>query len=197
MEPAAAAAAPSRVPKSFGCLPHRGLKLSLHRLKSSKSSSSTSSSSPRTPTQKNNSNSSREDEFRQVFHCFDSDNDGKISALELRAYFGSVGEYMSHEEAQSVIDDLDADGDNLVDLKDFLKLMMKKEGEEDIIKAAFEMFECEKGCGRITPKGLQRVLSRLGDPKSYNECVAMIQVFDTDGNGELDLREFHQMMASP
>jgi hypothetical protein len=27
-------------------------------------------------------------------------NDGETSAVELREYFGSIGEYMSHEEAQ-------------------------------------------------------------------------------------------------
>ncbi|PPD80519.1 hypothetical protein GOBAR_DD22549 [Gossypium barbadense] len=100
--------------------------------------------------------------MKQVFRYFDGDDDGKISALELRAYFGSIGEYMSHEDAQ-----------------------MK----------AFEMFELEKGSGCITPKGLQKMLNRLGDAKSYDECVAMIQVYDIDGNGVLDFHEFHQMMA--
>ena len=55
------------------------------------------------------------------------------------------------------------------------------------------MFELEKGV--ITPRSLQRMLHRLGDTKSYNECVTMIQVFDTDGNGVVDFNEFHRMMA--
>ncbi|KAL6993638.1 hypothetical protein U1Q18_011750 [Sarracenia purpurea var. burkii] len=141
---------------------------------------------------------SREDELREVFRRFDGNKDGKISAAELRAYFASVGEYMSHEEAQGVIEDLDTDGDNLIDFGDFLRFM-KMEGageeEEDDVKAAFEVFEFEKGSGRITPKSLQRVLSRLGDVKSHDECAAMIQVFDTDGDGELDFHEFNRMMA--
>ncbi|CAL0312765.1 unnamed protein product [Lupinus luteus] len=104
-----------------------------------------------------------------VFHHFDRDGDGKISAFELRSYFGSIGEYMSHEEAQGVIHDFDYDGDNMLDFKEFTKLM-KKEGnghsDED-----------------------------EGYEKSYDECVAMINAFDIDHNGVLDFNEFHQMMA--
>ncbi|CAL5367181.1 unnamed protein product [Camellia sinensis] len=184
---------PERVPKSFGCFPHKkGLKLSLHRLRSKSSSNLSSPRTPRSPITPKTT--TREDELREVFRHFDGDNDGKISAVELRAYFASIGEYMSHEEAQGVIGELDGDGDNLIDFSDFMRLM-KKEGEDEDLKAAFEMFEFEKGSGRITPKSLQRVLSRLGDVKSDNECEAMIRVFDTDGNGVLDFHEFNQMMA--
>ncbi|ONH96724.1 hypothetical protein PRUPE_7G147800 [Prunus persica] len=136
---------------------------------------------------------SREDELREVFRYFDGDGDGKISASELRAYFGSIGEYMSHEEAEAVIKDLDADGDSLLDFEDFLQLMSRGGGDDEDLKKAFEMFELEKGV--ITPRSLQRMLHRLGDTKSYNECVTMIQVFDTDGNGVVDFNEFHRMMA--
>ncbi|KAL3525765.1 hypothetical protein ACH5RR_014137 [Cinchona calisaya] len=222
---------PERVPKSFGCLPHRNLKLSLSKSESKSNSNSNSprtprspsvtsqrkssngirlksnsnSSSPRTPrspsvTSRKSSNSirSKEDEYQKVFRRFDFDHDGKISAFELRAYFGSIGEYMSHEEAQAVISDLDTDGDNLIDFQDFLRLM-KKEGDQDDdedLKAAFEMFEFQKGSGRITAKSLQKVLSRLGDTKSYDDCVAMIEVYDTDGKGELDFQQFQQMMMA-
>ncbi|KAA8547304.1 hypothetical protein F0562_003832 [Nyssa sinensis] len=185
-----------RVTISRQCSPSskRNLKLSGSQPRS-RSKSSSNLSSPRSPLSPVTPKIiSREDEFREVFRRFDGDNDGKISAVELRAYFASIGEYMSHEEAQGVIDDLDMDGDNLINFQDFLRLM-KQEGQDEDLKAAFEMFEFEKGSGRITPRSLQRVLSRLGDSKSYDECVAMIQVYDTDGNGALDFHEFHQMMG--
>lgn len=151
------------------------------------------------------SRGSREDELKLVFGLFDADGDGKISASELRAHFGALGEHLSLVEAQGVISHLDADGDGLIDFNDFLRLMRvdgkdrgmndeEKEEEEDLRKA-FEMFEQEKGSGCITPKGLQMMLRRLGDEKSYDDCVAMIQVYDIDGNGVLDFHEFHQMMV--
>ncbi|KAK9231119.1 hypothetical protein WN943_021351 [Citrus x changshan-huyou] len=182
---------------------NKGHGLSLHRRRS-KSKSSSSSSTTTTLSSPNSSLSAcepkkitKEDELKQVFRHFDGDGDGKISALELRAYFGSIGEYMSYEEARAAIDDFDTDGDSLLDFQDFTRMLLKDDrgdGDDEDLKKAFEMFELEKkGC--ITPKGLQRMLNRLGDSKSYDECVAMIQVFDTDGNGVLDYHEFSQMMA--
>lgn len=149
------------VPKSFGCFSHKGLKFSLNSFRSSKSSSSNlSSPSPRSPKSPNittqifapktsvhaSTGTTDQDVFYQVFRRFDGNNDGKISALELRSYFATIGEYMSHEEAQGVIDDSDTDGDNLIDFQDFMRLMRRKgEGEGEDLKAAFETFEMEKG----------------------------------------------------
>ncbi|GJS62616.1 probable calcium-binding protein CML41 [Tanacetum coccineum] len=148
--------------------------------------------SPRSP--KRNTNN-REQEFRSVFARFDADNDGKISALELRSYFGSIGEYMSHQEAQGVIVIWTQMAMVFFDFQDFMRLM-KVNNEKDDVKAAFEMFEYEKGCGRISPKSLQKTLSRLGDSKTYDECLQMIKMFDTHGKGAVDFNEFQQMMTA-
>lgn len=130
-----------------------------------------------------------------MFGHFDSDGDGRISVEELRAYFQSIGESMSHEEAERVIGDFDVDGDNLLEFQDFVQLMEQGSEVDDDLKRAFQMFEVEKGCGFITPKGLQQVFNRLGDSKTFQECVSMIRVFDLDGNGVLDFHEFHRMMT--
>ncbi|XWS45361.1 hypothetical protein CRYUN_Cryun15aG0130300 [Craigia yunnanensis] len=182
--------ATAKVSKDSKWFSNKSLRLSLHRRRSKSSSPRSSPTFPHgTPKR-----TKMEDELKEVFRYFDGDGDGKISALELRAYFGSIGEYMSHEDAQGVINDLDSDGDSMLDYPDFLKLMKREAGDDDL-KKAFEMFELEKGSGCITPKGLQTMLNRLGEAKSYDECVAMIQVYDIDGNGVLDFHEFHQMMT--
>ncbi|KAB2040789.1 hypothetical protein ES319_D02G106900v1 [Gossypium barbadense] len=155
---------------------NKGLRLSLSRLRSrSKSSSSLlpPSVAATVPALHNNT---KEEALQAVFHRFDTDGDGKISSEELISYFASIGDNMSKEEAQRVIQDFDIDGDNLLEFK------------------AFEIYEVDKGSGCITPVGLQQMLNRLGDMKSYEDCVAMIRVFDLDGNGVLDFHEFQQMM---
>lgn len=181
----------------------------------SRTSSSSSSNSNSNSGNGNNgimSPRNREEELREAFGKFDGDGDGKISAFELRWYLGSMGEEVTEEQAKGVIKDLDSDGDNLLDFKDFLRLMNREvkvstddnnvnnddindDDDEEDLKKAFEMFEWEKGSGCITPKGLHRMLHRLGHNNSYEECVAMIHAFDVDRNGVLDLSEFHQMMA--
>ncbi|MBA0710961.1 hypothetical protein Golax_010202 [Gossypium laxum] len=171
----------------------KGLKLSLSRLHSrSKSSRSLlpPSVAATVPALHNNT---KEEALQAVFHRFDTDGDGKISSEELISYFASIGDNMSKEEAQRVIQDFDIDGDNLLEFKEFVKLM-EGGNEGDDIRRAFEIYEVDKGSGCITPVGLQQMLNRLGDMKSYEDCVAMIRVFDLDGNGVLDFHEFQQMM---
>ncbi|XP_042509783.1 probable calcium-binding protein CML41 [Macadamia integrifolia] len=138
----------------------------------------------------------RKDELHEIFSHFDADGNGKISGSELRSYLASIGEFMSPTEAQGVIKDLDAaGGDNLMlDFEDFVQLM-EREGGEDDLKRAFEMFVVEKGSGSITPEGLQRMFNCLGYKISTEECKIIIQAFDQDGDGVLGFPEFQQMMA--
>ncbi|KAL9661810.1 hypothetical protein QQ045_026638 [Rhodiola kirilowii] len=177
------------------------------RYKSSPSSSR-SPSPPSTPkgvlptTARRSSNNNKAgvaayDKLRDVFRYFDRDGDGKVSAEELREYFVSVGEYMSPKEAKEIINELDTDGDGMLDFQDFLNVMKKdQEDGDNELKMAFEMFEHEKGSGCITPKGLQRMLGQIGDSRSYNECAAMISVFDANRDGVLDFQEFRHMMMT-
>ncbi|XVE69952.1 hypothetical protein DITRI_Ditri10aG0032600 [Diplodiscus trichospermus] len=158
-----------------------------------RSKSKPSSSLPPSPTVVPAAPALKEEELQEVFRRFDSDGDGKISSEELSSYFASIGDNISREEAQRVIKDFDNNGDNLLEFTDFVKLM-EGDNEGDAIKGAFEMYEVDKGCGCITPVGLQQMFNRLGDVKSYEECVAMIRAFDLDGNGVLDFHEFQQMM---
>ncbi|XP_008794664.1 probable calcium-binding protein CML41 [Phoenix dactylifera] len=168
-------------------LPNKTFKLNLHRLRRSKSGLPMPPPSPHV---------GRPKEFHEAFRRFDGDGDGKISSDELRAFFAWAGEDINLEEAEQVIADFDSDGDGLMDYDDFVRLMERDNngGDEDL-RRAFEMFELEKGSGCITPKGLQRVLSRLGDVRSTGECEAMIKAYDLDGDGVLDYHEFLRMMS--
>ncbi|MBA0809940.1 hypothetical protein Gohar_001967, partial [Gossypium harknessii] len=147
-------------------------------LSKSKSSTSLPLSPPTVPLPPLNKTTKKE-ELRQVFHRFDHDGDGKISSEELSAYFASIGDNVSSNVVRRVIKDFDNDGDELLGFEDFVELMEGGDDGDDI-KRAFEMYEGDKGCGCITPVGLQQMLGRLGDVRSYEECKAMIGVFDLD-----------------
>ncbi|XP_042419550.1 putative calcium-binding protein CML19 [Zingiber officinale] len=142
----------------------------------------------------------RTSELWEVFKHFDRDRDGRVSYAELRASFDLLGEEMPAAAAQAVIADLDSDGDQLLDFEDFVRLV-EGEGEkieikdDEELKKVFEMFEVVKGSGRITPRGLKTMLSRLGDERSIKECKTMIGAYDLDGDGELNFHEFYQMMT--
>jgi calcium-binding protein CML len=136
-------------------------------------------------------------ELREIFRRFDRDMDGRVSGRELGEFFASMG-----DAGGSLVLGLGLDGGGLADLTlgfdDFVRIMESKGGEEEEredLRRAFEAFEAVKGSGRITPRGLQRVLSQLGDEPSVTECEAMIRAYDDDGDGELDFHDFHRMMT--
>lgn len=135
-------------------------------------------------------------QYERVFNHFDADGDGKISPLELQACVGAIGGELSEAEAEAAMDYLDSDGDRLLGLDDFVKFLEGGREEEKVkdLKEAFKMYEME-GRGCITPKSLKRMLSRLGESRSIDDCKVMIARFDLKGDGVLNFDEFMVMMS--
>lgn len=134
-------------------------------------------------------------ELERVFQYFDENGDGKISPAELQNCMRAAGEELSAEDAEAVVESTDSDGDGLLGLEDFVKLVDAEEEEEKgrNIRDAFKMYEMEdQGC--ITPKSLRAMLKRLGESRSIDECRAMIRRFDLNGDGVISLDEFKVMM---
>ena len=62
--------------------------------------------------------------LQSAFEVFDSDKDGFISAPELHRVLSSLGDdHISMDDCRYMISCVDADGDELVDFKEFQKLM--------------------------------------------------------------------------
>lgn len=135
--------------------------------------------------------------FGRVFRYFDEDGDGKISPSELRSCMRTVGEELSEEDAEAVVESTDSDGDGLLGFEDFVRLV-EVEGEEERtrdLREAFRMYAASEGLeGCITPKSLRRMLRRLGESKTIEQCKVMIQRFDLNGDGVLSFDEFKVMM---
>ncbi|KAK6155409.1 hypothetical protein DH2020_009657 [Rehmannia glutinosa] len=136
------------------------------------------------------------EKYERVFNRFDSNGDGKICPVELRRCVESIGgEMMTEEEAAAAVALMDSDGDGLLCLEDFVRIV-EGAGEEEKardLKEAFKMYEME-GSGCITPKSLGKMLSRLGEPRSVDQCRNMIAEFDLNGDGVLNFDEFRAMI---
>ncbi|KAL1085790.1 hypothetical protein V6Z11_D08G073600 [Gossypium hirsutum] len=64
------------------------------------------------------------DELKEAFKVFDQDQDGFISANELRQVMMNMGERLTMEEAEQMIREADLDGDGVVSFDEFARIMM-------------------------------------------------------------------------
>uniref|UniRef100_A0A183TLL2 Centrin-2 n=1 Tax=Schistocephalus solidus TaxID=70667 RepID=A0A183TLL2_SCHSO len=65
------------------------------------------------------------EEVLKAFHLFDDDETGKISFKNLKRVAKELGENLTDEELQEMIDEADRDGDGEVNEEEFLRIMKK------------------------------------------------------------------------
>ncbi|CAM1311893.1 Uncharacterised protein g5829 [Pycnogonum litorale] len=64
-----------------------------------------------------------EEELKEAFRVFDKNNDGFISASELRHVMTNLGEKLTDEEVEEMIKEADLDGDGLVNYDEFVTIL--------------------------------------------------------------------------
>jgi len=67
-----------------------------------------------------------EADIKEAFKVFDKDNNGFISASELRQVMINLGEKLTDEEINEMIREADNDDDGQVNYEEFVKMMMRK-----------------------------------------------------------------------
>ena len=66
------------------------------------------------------------EDITKVFRLFDDDGTGNITLRNLRRVAKELGETMTDEELQEMIDRADSNGDSAVTMDDFYNIMTKK-----------------------------------------------------------------------
>ena len=105
--------------------------------------------------------------YEIIFKRLDEDGDGKLSPSELQRCVGTIGEELLLEEVRQVVESMDTDGNGFLGFE-------KETGDKmEELREAFRIYEMD-GSGSITPKSLQKMLSRLGESRSVEDCCVMI-----------------------
>jgi centrin-1 len=73
------------------------------------------------------------EEIMKVFALFDDDNTGAISFKNLKRVATELGENLTDEELQEMIDEADRDGDGVINEEEFYRVMRKRENPLDEI----------------------------------------------------------------
>lgn len=138
-------------------------------------------------------------EIREAFELFDSDRNGLIDAHEMKVAMRALGFDAKKEEVLRMMEDVatrDHSQQMFVNVQDFTDLMTDKFAQRDprqeMIKA-FQLFD-ENNTGRISLRSLRKVARELGENMSDDELQAMIDEFDKDQDGEINLEEFLAIM---
>lgn len=137
-------------------------------------------------------------EFKGAFSLFDKDSDGQITDKELGTVMQSLGQNPTEAELQDMINEVDADGNGLIDFPEFLNMMAHKRKEmdsEEGFRGAFCVFD-KDGNGFITASELQQVMTNMGEKFTDKNIEEIIRQVDIDGDGQINYEEFVTMMTS-
>ena len=67
-----------------------------------------------------------EDEIREAFRVFDKEGNGFISTTELAYVMQNIGEVLSEEETDELINEADIDGDGNVNYEEFVAMLFRE-----------------------------------------------------------------------
>merc|ERR1711979_144430 len=121
---------------------------------------------------------------KEAFSLFDKDGDGTITTKELGTVMRSLGQNPTEAELQDMINEVDADGNGIVDFPEFLSLMSRKtkdtDTEEELVEA-FKVFDRD-GSGMISAAEMRHVMTNLGEKLTDEEVDDMVREADVDGD---------------
>lgn len=135
-------------------------------------------------------------EIKEAFDLFDTDKSGSIDYHELKVAMRALGFDVKKQELANIIKEYDRAETGQIEYADFAELMSQKMADrdpEEEMKKAFRLFD-DDDSGHISIKNLRRVARELGEVLSEDELQAMIDEFDKNADGVIDLGEFVEIM---
>jgi len=138
--------------------------------------------------------------LREAFAEFDKNHDGYISKEELAETMKKFGQDISEDEIDLMIKLADNDGNNLIDIKEFQKLMsdsslLKEEKEIEETESLFHIFDLNND-GYITEKELRKTMKNLGEKVKRKDIRKMIKEADANKDGKISFPEFKEMLRN-
>lgn len=128
----------------------------------------------------------------EAFQAFDSDSDGLVTAPELRGLLASLG---LNADADDMLARADVDRDGKLSAEEFLDAMNAGEFGLDalgeLLQSALPTLEAA-GAALVSADELARTLGALGGA-SAEDCAAIVECLDGDGDGAINVEEFRLM----
>jgi len=135
-------------------------------------------------------------EYKEAFHLFDRDGDGKITSKELGIVLRSVGQNPTEKDLHNLIDPSHS---GLIDFDEFTRLVKKQmqnitATEEEIIES---LKEFDKDNSQfITAAELRHIMTTMGEKLSEEEVDDMLRECDVDNDGKINYVEFIKTLVA-
>merc|ERR1711894_374026 len=135
--------------------------------------------------------------YRKAFDHFDKNNDGTINIKELEDVMKSMGKDPSKEELQDMINNVDLDGNTVLDFNGFLAMMGNSVSDVDDsaeLKHVFAIFD-KNGDGYICKSELTSAMKKLNENFTDHEIQMLITDADLDLDEKVNFKEFKTIMT--
>lgn len=141
--------------------------------------------------------SEQKQEIVEAFDLFDTDKDRELSYYEFKVALRALGFELKKTEVLQILQDYNVkENTGKLAFEDFndivTDMILDRDPTAEIIRA-FKLFD-DDDSGRITYRNLKKVAKELGENLTDQELRAMIEEFDRDGDGCINLEEFMALM---
>ncbi|KAH8069201.1 Ca2-binding protein [Aureococcus anophagefferens] len=125
-------------------------------------------------------------EYRAIFAACDTDGNGTLDAEEVKGALSRAGQKCSDAEVQSLIGEVDKNGDGVVDFAEFVRLLAIHD------EASHEHQDKVQALATLGEGKLRRQSTRVLSADQVAHYSDLFDSFDIDGNGGIDVQElFH------
>ncbi|KAF5826736.1 calmodulin [Dunaliella salina] len=137
-------------------------------------------------------------DLQEAFDIFDKNGDGKIDAKELGFVIRTIGQNATETELGVMIKEVDADGDNEINMSECLMIMaryIKERNVEEELRQAFKVFDHTQN-NYIPVEEFRRMMTNMGEKLSDQEVEEMLRDAPVDKDGRLYYNEFIKLMLT-
>ncbi|XP_023230543.1 calcium-binding protein E63-1-like [Centruroides sculpturatus] len=137
-------------------------------------------------------------ELKAAFSMLDKNQDGRVSATEIKFMLDNFGICLTDSTIQHLIQQASGNNDGLIDESEFLAWMASHQqalmdDETEDLLAAFRVFDRDRN-GYITRDELKVAMDLIGEPMSEQQLDDLLELIDVDNDGRINYEEFVKML---